>query len=29
LIALRTTCHSDCTSARGTLEEFVAHSDMR
>ena len=29
LIALRTTCHGDCTSARGTLEEFVAHSDMR
>jgi len=29
LIALRTTCHSDCSSARGTLEDFVAHSDMR
>jgi len=29
LIALRTTCHSDCSSARGTLEEFSAHSDMR
>jgi hypothetical protein len=29
LIALRTACHSDCSGARGTLEEFVAHSDMR
>jgi hypothetical protein len=29
LIALRTACHSDCASARGTLQEFVAHSDVR
>jgi exosortase len=29
LIALRTTCHGNCSSARDTLEEFVAHSDMR
>jgi exosortase len=29
LIALRTTCHNDCSSARSTLEEFVAHSDLR
>ena len=29
LIALRTTCHNDCGTARSTLEEFVAHSDLR
>jgi exosortase len=29
LIAMRTACHSDCGSARRTLEEFVDHSDMR
>jgi exosortase len=29
LIALRTSCHSDCGSARRTLQEFVAHSGMR
>src|SRR5215469_13808737 len=29
LIALRTTCHNDCSGARSTLAEFVAHSDMR
>jgi hypothetical protein len=29
LVALRTPCHADCGSARRTLQEFVAHSDMR
>jgi len=29
LIALRTTCHGNCSSAHDTLEEFVAHCDMR
>jgi len=29
LIALRTLCHADCSSARRTLQEFVAHSGMR
>jgi hypothetical protein len=28
LIALRAICHNDCSSARSTLEEFVAHSDI-
>jgi len=29
LIAFRTACHVDCASARGTLQDFVAHSGMR
>ena len=29
LIALRTPCQADCSSARRTLQEFVAHSGMR
>ena len=29
LIALRTPCRGDCGSARGTLQEFVAHGGMR
>ena len=29
LIAMRTACHGDCSSAHGALEEFVAHSDLR
>ena len=28
LIALRTSCHADCGSARRTLQDFVAHSGM-
>ena len=29
LVALRTPCRPDCGNARGTLQEFVAHSGMR
>jgi exosortase len=29
VIAFRTECRADCASARGTLQDFVAHSGMR
>jgi phage-related protein len=29
LVAMRVACRDDCSRARGTLQEFVAHSGLR